>query len=107
MLFRSDFVAAMKSGYAADAVILGAAIVLILFISFALRQKRWFALAAVSAVVEALFLTARLWNSRTWWIYLLAAGVILTAAGVSGEALKRKSGGEKSKLAKMMSEWRW
>lgn len=101
------FVAAMKSGYAADAVILGAAIVLILFISFALRQKRWFALAAVSAVVEALFLTARLWNSRTWWIYLLAAGVILTAAGVSGEALKRKSGGEKSKLAKMMSEWRW
>ena len=38
---------------------------------------------------------------------LLAAGVILTAAGVSGEALKRKSGGEKSKLAKMMSEWRW
>ena len=101
------FVSAMKSGYAADAVILGAAIVLILFISFALRQKRWFALAAVSAVVEALFLTARLWNSRTWWIYLLAAGVILTAAGVSGEALKRKSGGEKSKLAKMMSEWRW
>ena len=101
------FVSAMKSGYAADAVILGAAIVLILFISFALRQKRWFALAAVSAVVEALFLTARLWNSRTWWIYLLAAGIILTAAGVSGEALKRKSGGEKSKLAKMMSEWRW
>lgn len=101
------FVSAMKSGYAADAVILGAAIVLILFISFALRQKRWFALAAVSAVVEALFLTARLWNSRTWWIYLLAAGVILTAAGVSGEALKRKSGGEKSKLAKMMSGWRW
>ena len=101
------FVSAMKSGYAADAVILGAAIVLILFISFALRQKRWFALAAVSAVVEDLFLTARLWNSRTWWIYLLAAGVILTAAGVSGEALKRKSGGEKSKLAKMMSEWRW
>ena len=104
---QTMFVAAMKSGHAADAVILGAAIVLILFISFALRQKRWFALAAVSAVVEALFLTARLWNSRTWWIYLLAAGVILTAAGVSGEALKRKSGGEKSKLAKMMSEWRW
>lgn len=101
------FVSAMRSGYAADAVILGAAIVIILFVSFALRQKRWFALAAVSAAVEAIFLTARLWNSRTWWIYLLAAGVILTAAGVSGEALKRKNGGEKSKLAKMMSGWRW
>ncbi|MBP1547953.1 MAG: hypothetical protein J6A37_15325 [Oscillospiraceae bacterium] len=99
------FVDAVGTGYAADAVMLGIVIAAILFISFALRRKRWFALSVASAAAEALVLTLKLWNSRTWWIYLLAAGIILTVFGMRNE--RRKQQGEKSGLSKLMSEWKW
>lgn len=101
------FIDAVRTGYAADAVMLGIVIVGILLVSFALRRKRWFALSAASAAAEAIVLTLRLWNSRTWWIYLLAAGVILIALGMANERKKQQKDGERSGLSKLMSDWKW
>ncbi len=100
------FFDAADTGLAADGIILGAVILLILGGAFMLRQKRWFVLAVVSAAAEAILLTLRLWDSRYWWLYLLAAGVILTAAGMANE-LNRKKTGSKSKLALMLDDWKW
>lgn len=101
------FIDAVGTGYAADAVMLGAVIVMILLASFVLRRKRWFALSAASAAAEAIVLTLRLWNSRTWWIYLLAAGVILTVLGMMNERRKQQKNSEKTGLSKIMSDWDW
>lgn len=102
------FIDAVGTGYPADAVILGAVIVSILAASFILRRKRWFVLSAAAAVSEALLLTMRLWNSRTWWIYLLIAGVILIVLGMANEINKQKRrNGEETKLKRFMSDWKW
>lgn len=97
------FISAYDSGYAADAVILGAVIGAVLLASFILKRKKWFVLGVACAAAEALFLTLRLINSRTWWIYLLAAGVVLVALGTVGEIAKRR---DTKKTKKIFSDWR-
>ncbi len=102
------FFDAANTGYAADAVLLGAVILCILALSFIFRQKRWFVLAVVSAAAEALLMTLKLWDNRTWWIYLLAAGVILLSVGISNEMKKKRiEKGIKTKLETVMEEWTW
>ncbi|MBQ4486537.1 MAG: hypothetical protein II936_05980, partial [Oscillospiraceae bacterium] len=105
------FFDAASTEYPADAVMLGFVIMCILALSFAFRQKRWFVLAVVSAVSEALLMTIRLWNSRTWWIYLLVVGVILLSIGISNEYEKKMAArGKKtafSRFSETLSEWKW
>lgn len=100
------FFDAMGTELAADAVMLGVSILLILVVSFLLRQKRWFALSIAAASAEALILTLKLWNSRTWWIYLLAAGIILIALGMANE-MKKRNAASSEKTARFMSDWKW
>ncbi|MBQ5311908.1 MAG: hypothetical protein ILP19_07715 [Oscillospiraceae bacterium] len=102
------FFDAARTGYAFDAVFLGAVILCILGLSFIFRQKRWFALAVCSAAAEALLMTIKLWNSRIWWVYLLIAGVILIAVGLGNEMKKKRiEQGKKTKLEQVMEEWTW
>lgn len=82
---------AYSSGHPIDAVILGGVILLMMVISHIRKDKKWFVLSAVAAVGEALMLTVKLWNDRTWWVYLLAVGIILIFLGMSREAAKRKN----------------
>ena len=100
------FGSAFDTGLAADAVILGGVIVLVMVISFLLRQKRWFVLSASAAAIEALFLTLQLWNSRTWWIYLLLAGAAIIGLGMAYESGKRKTD-KRSRIKEIMSDWKW
>ncbi len=100
------FIDALDSEYAADAVILGAVIAMILIVSFILRQKRWFVLSVASAAAEALLLTISLWNSSIWWVYLLIAGIIFILIGMTNEINKQK-GKEGQKLTRFMSDWKW
>ena len=102
------FFDAAKTGYAFDAVFLGAVILCILGLSFIFRQKRWFALAVCSAAAEALLMTIKLYNSRIWWVYLLIAGIILIAVGLGNEMKKKRiEQGKKTKLERVMEEWTW
>lgn len=100
------FFDAVKTGYPADAVMLGAVIMAVLAVSFMLRQKRWFVLAIVSAAAEAVLLTLMLWNSKMWWVYLLAAGTILIAIGMANE-IKKRNASSQEKSPKFMSDWKW
>lgn len=91
-----------------DAVILGFVIFCILGLSFLFRQKRWFALAVSAAAAEAILMSLQYWNSRTWWIYLLAAGVILISVGLAAARRRRHDAqGKKSKLRATVEEWTW
>lgn len=102
------FIDAARTSLAFDAVFLGAVIIAVLGLSFIFRRKRWFALAAASAAAEAIIMTFKLWRSQAWWIYLLAAGVILIAAGLGNETRRRHDEqGKKSRLRSHMEQWKW
>ncbi|MGN1089552.1 MAG: hypothetical protein ACI4Q6_04050, partial [Huintestinicola sp.] len=106
------FADAADFGYPADAVMLGMIIFMILGFSFFMRMKRWFVLSVASAAAEALILTAKLWDSSAWWLYLLIAGVILIVLGITNEVKKQKvRNGEldekDAKLTRFMSDWKW
>ncbi len=42
-------------------------------------QKKWFWLGSVSLFVLVMYITKDFWLSIAWWVYLLAAGIILIA----------------------------
>lgn len=100
------FFEAVETGYPADAVMLGVVIMLVLLVSFLLREKRWFVLSIASAAAEAVLLTLKLWNSKMWWVYLLAAGTILIAIGMANEIKKRNASSQEKSFG-FMSDWKW
>ena len=95
-----------RTGLAFDAVFLGVMIIGVLSLSFLFRRKRWFVLAIAAAASEAVLMTFKLWRSQAWWIYLLAAGLILIGWGLSAEA-RRRDPDSKSALRAKLDEWKW
>jgi len=52
------------------------------------------------------------WASLAWWVYLLAAGLILIAIGAANELKKQSAAKEnksefEKKVTRFMSEWTW
>ena len=80
----------------------------ILAVSFFVKMKRWFVLSAAVIVTSAIFMSIKLWGSPAWWVYLLAAGIILIAVGAVNEQKKKSAdGGVAGKITRFMSEWTW
>lgn len=80
----------------------------ILAVSFFVKMKRWFVLSSAVIVTSAIFMSIKLWGSPAWWVYLLAAGIILIAVGAVNEQKKKSADGDVAgKITRFMSEWTW
>ena len=80
----------------------------ILAVSFFVRMKRWFVLSAAVIVTSAIFMSIKQWGSPAWWVYLLAAGIILITVGAVNERKKKSAdSGAAGKITRFMSEWTW
>lgn len=96
------------NGALVNSIIMMVSAFIMLVISFFVRIKRWFVLGATVITTSAIFLSIKQWGSPAWWVYLLAAGVILIAIGAFNERKKNSVKGEfTEKITRFMSEWTW
>lgn len=96
------------SGTTGNALIVMISAFVILAVSFFVRMKRWFVLSSAVIVTSAIFMSIKQWGSPAWWVYLLAAGIILIAVGAVNEQKKKSAdGGAAGKITRFMSEWTW
>lgn len=96
------------NGTTGNALIVMISAFVILAVSFLVRMKRWFVLSAAVIVTSAIFMSIKQWGSPAWWVYLLAAGIILIAVGAVNEQKKKSAdGGAAGKITRFMSEWTW
>ncbi len=96
------------NGTIGNALIVMISAFVILAVSFFVRMKRWFVLSAAVIVTSAIFMSIKLWGSPAWWVYLLAAGIILITVGAVNEQKKKSAdGGVAGKITRFMSEWTW
>lgn len=106
------FFDAVSNGEVADGLIIAVSALAVLIFSFTVKKKKWFLLSVAVIVISALFMSKDFWTSLAWWVYLLAAGLILIAIGAANEMKKQAAAkNEKSELEKkitrFMSEWTW
>lgn len=96
------------NGNIGNALIVMISAFIVLTVSFFVKMKRWFVLGAAVITASAIFMSIKLWGSPAWWVYLLAAGIILIAVGALNEQKKKSAeNGTVSKLSRFMSEWTW
>lgn len=102
------FIDGNASQLISDALILVVSSLVLLIASFILKRKKWFLLAVLTLVVTTIFMTKSFWMSLAWWIYLLAAGILLIAIGAMNEMKKQNVGKNiGKKLTRFMSDWTW
>lgn len=104
------FFGALDSGKIADGLIIMIAALAMLLFSFCVKKKKWFVLSVSVLATTALFMSRSFWASLAWWVYLLAAGLLLIAIGAANELKKQsadKNSAFKEKLTRFMSEWTW
>lgn len=96
------------NGTTGNALIVMISAFVILAVSFFIKMKRWFVLSSAVIVTSAIFMSIKQWGSPAWWVYLLAAGIILIAVGAFNEQKKKSAdGGAAGKITRFMSEWTW
>ncbi|MBQ8781185.1 MAG: hypothetical protein IJZ72_05885 [Oscillospiraceae bacterium] len=106
------FFDAMTGEYVADGLIIVISALAMLIFSFIVKKKKWFILGVAVIVTATLFMSRNFWASLAWWVYLLAAGLLLIAIAAANELKKQAAAkNEKSefeqKLTRFMSEWTW
>ncbi len=109
--FVTLFFGALSSGEIADGLIIVISSLLMLIFSFMVKRRKWFILSVSVMVISTLFMSRSFWASLAWWVYLLAAGLILIAIGAANEmkkqAAKQNKTGLEEKITRFMSEWTW
>lgn len=102
---------AMQTHMVADALILIGISLIIFFISFTVKQKKWFILSVISITFLTVYMTKGFWSSVAWWIYLLTAGIILILLAGANEYLKQHDETLKQKfeawLSRFFVDWQW
>ncbi len=67
-----------------NAVVLIGACTLLTIFSFIMKAKKWFILSVLASIITVAFLTEKIWRFSSWWIFLLAVGLIfIIYAGVN------------------------
>ncbi len=79
----------------------------ILLISFAVKKKRWFAASAAGLTGLTLYITKDFITEINWWVYLLAAGILLISIAAANEYFKNKADSFKSKAGEFFRGWSW
>ena len=110
--FLALFLDAMSGEYVADGLIIVISALAMLIFSFMVKKKKWFILGVTVIVVATLFMSRNFWASLAWWVYLLAAGLLLIAIAAANElkkqaAVKNEKSEFEQKLTRFMSEWTW
>ncbi len=98
---------AIRGKVLSDVLILGVAALIILLVSFWSKSKRWFLLASITLITLILYSSRDFWKSIAWWIYLLAAGVILITLASVNEYYKKKGEQRESRIKRLMQDWEW
>lgn len=99
---------ALMEGTTAQLVIVGVLGIGLYFVSFAIKNKSWFALSIETIAGIGIYLAISYWNSTSWWIYLLVAGVLLIGTATYSEIKKRSTPElEDGTKASMFKEWKW
>lgn len=106
------FADALSSGLIADGLIIVITSFILLVFSFIVKKKKWFILSVAVLLTATLFMSRNFWASLAWWVYLLAAGLILIAIGAANELKKQSAAKEnksefEKKVTRFMSEWTW
>lgn len=106
------FADALSSGLIADGLIIVITSFILLVFSFIVKKKKWFILSVAVLLTATLFMSRNFWASLAWWVYLLAAGLILIAIGATNELKKQSAAKEnksefEKKVTRFMSEWTW
>lgn len=78
----------------------------IMLTSFALRSGKWFVISTASFLGLTLYITRDFFSSVQWWVYLLAAGILLISISAANEYLKTRGDSLKNRLAKMRERWK-
>lgn len=89
-----------------DVMILGVVVLLLLVYAFLAKSKRWFLLSSITLTALVIYLSRDFWQSLAWWIYLLAAGVLLIYLAASGE-YRKKYEKKENKVKQYFQEWEW
>ncbi len=77
----------------------------ILLISFAKKNGRWFAVSGASFLGLTFYVTRSFFGRAEWWVYLLAAGIILIVVASVNEYLKSNGTSLKDKFQTFKSRW--
>lgn len=78
----------------------------ILLVSFAVKNGRWFVISAASFLGLTLYITRDFLAAVQWWVYLLAAGILLIVIASANEYLKTRGETIKSKMMQAKDEWK-
>lgn len=98
---------AIFTGETFDALFLVICDLAFLIASFAFRRKAMFITASVSILLITLTLTISKASTVYWWIYLLAAGIILIIIASVNEHYKTKGESIKGKTKHFFNTWSW
>ncbi|MFV0350954.1 MAG: hypothetical protein ACK5JF_01405 [Oscillospiraceae bacterium] len=100
---------ALWQGLLWDAMVLGIAAVVLLVFSVIIHQRRWFLLSFITVLIIVLYRTADFWRSLAWWIYLLAAGILLIVFAAVNEGYRQKGSNLKKRFSssKFFTKWKW
>ncbi|MCR5142066.1 MAG: hypothetical protein K6C68_06015 [Ruminococcus sp.] len=78
----------------------------IMLISFAVKSGRWFVISAASFLGLTLYITRDFLAAVQWWVYLLAAGILLIVIASANEYLKSHGETLKTKMMKAKDHWK-
>ena len=78
----------------------------IMLISFGAKSGRWFAVSAATFLGLTLYITRDFLAAVQWWVYLLAAGILLIAIAATNEYLKTRGETLKDKVTKANEHWK-
>ncbi len=91
-----------------DALIVGVLMLSLLIVSFIRKKQRWLLFSAITILGLVINMTKTFWMSLAWWIYLLAAGIVLIAVAAANEAVKQKGEGNlTNKVKTLLKDWNW
>ena len=102
------FIALDTKGLLPLSVVCVIAIAMFVF-SMIKRRKAYLIAGSVCLIESAVGLSFVYWESKLWWVYLLAAGAILITLASVNEYKRRKAieAGEEDKKIKLFEKWSW
>lgn len=78
----------------------------IILLSFAYRHGRWFAVSTATFIGLTMYITNAFTGRVEWWVYLLAAGLLLILVAAANEYLKSRGKSLREELETFKKRWR-